>query len=185
MSLDKRGEQPPQEGPMLNAEKSMNRRERGQSVMELAISLLFLLTLLAAVIDLGWAFYTMTALRDTAEEAAAYAAMCPEPANRPRVITRLEESATAPISMADLDNGDIEICVLDGTAAPDTYPDLYTCASYPAPPATRGNQVRVSLRIQHQILTPFVGSFIGTQTYPLSVTVFNTILVDECATENN
>lgn len=153
--------------------------ERGQSFMELAISLLFLLILLAAVIDLGWAFYTMVALRDTAQEAASYGAMCPD--NLTRVRQRLIESATAPISMADLNNGDIEICIV-GTD-PSTQPELFACVAG-ATPAIRGNNVRVAVRIQHEILTPFVGSFIGTQNYPLTVTVSNTILVDKCATSN-
>jgi len=158
------------------------KKERGQSFMELAISLLFLLVLLAAVIDLGWAFYTMVALRDTAQEAASFGAMCPEPSNRDMVLTRLEESATAPLSIEDLDAGDIEVCVVGPD--PDTQPALFSCGGVDAAAAVRGNHVRVSLRINHQILTPFIGSFIGTQTYPLTVTVSNTILVEECATEN-
>jgi Flp pilus assembly protein TadG len=155
------------------------KHERGQSFMELAISLLFLLILLAAVIDLGWAFYTMVALRDTAQEAAAFGSMCPDKLNL--VQTRLLQSATAPINMSDLQSGDIEICIVGSD--PSTQPALFACVAG-ATPAVRGNNVRVSLRIQHQILTPFVGSFIGTQTYPLTVTVSNTILVDKCATTN-
>ncbi len=162
----------------------LRKRERGQSFMELAISLLFLLILLAAVIDLGWAFYTMVALRDTAQEAAAFGSMCPD--NIDRVRTRLLQSATEPIDMSDLETGDIEICLVDPDASP--QPDLFACSyanSHNASPlAVRGNNVRVTVRIHHQILTPFVGSFIGTQNYPLTVTVSNTILVDECATTN-
>lgn len=152
------------------------RRERGQSFMELAISLVFLLILLSAVIDLGWAFYTMVALRDTAQEGASFGAMCPD--NPTRVRSRILESATAPINVSDLETGDIEICIVD----PASPPPVFGCTTNAA--AVRGNSVRVSLRIQHQILTPFVGTFIGTQSYPLSVTVTNTILVEECATDN-
>ncbi|MBE0698877.1 MAG: hypothetical protein IH586_18320 [Anaerolineaceae bacterium] len=155
------------------------RHEGVQSFMELAVSLLFLLILLAAVIDLGWAFYSMVALRDTAQEAAAFGSMCPDKLNL--VQTRLLESATAPINMSDLQSGDIEICLV--APPPAAQPALFACVANPAL-AVRGNNVRVSLRIQHQILTPFVGSFIGTQNYPLTVTVSNTILVDKCATSN-
>jgi Flp pilus assembly protein TadG len=153
--------------------------ESGQSFMELAISLLFLLVLLAAVIDLGWAFYTMIALRDTAQEGASFGSMCPD--NLARVEDRLLESATTPIRMEDLETGDIEICLV--APPPAAQPALFACVANSAL-AKRGNNVRVSLRIQHQILTPFVGSVIGTQTYPLTVTVSNTILVDKCATNN-
>lgn len=157
--------------------------ERGQSFTELAISLLFLLILLAAVIDLGWAFYTMVALRDTAQEGAAFGSMCPD--NLTRVRTRLLQSATAPISISDLENGDIEICLIGPDPA--TQPALFACPAAQKQDnstwAVRGNNVRVALRIQHQILTPFVGSFIGTQTYPLAVNVSNTVLVEDCATD--
>ena len=164
---------------MLRKLFTESKKERGQSFTELAISLLFLLILLAAVIDLGWAFYTMVALRDTAQEGAAFGSMCPD--NLTRVRTRLLESATAPISISDLNNGDIEICIVGPD--PGSQPALFSCVAG-ATPAVRGNNVRVTLRIQHQILTPFIGSFIGTQAYPLTVTVSNTILVDECATSN-
>lgn len=169
---------------MLRKLSTRVKNERGQSFMELAISLLFLLVLLAAVIDLGWSFYTMVALRDTAQEAAAFGSMCPD--NLTRVRTRLLESATAPIDISDLQSGDIEICLVGPNPA--TQPPLFSCPASQSQDnstwAVRGNNVRVALRIQHQILTPFVGSFIGRQTYPLSVNVSNTILVDECATDN-
>ncbi len=169
---------------MLRKRSSRLNDERGQSFMELAISLLFLLILLAAVIDLGWAFYTMVALRDTAQEGAAFGAMCPD--NLTRVRTRLLESATAPIDIHDLEAGDIEICLIGPNPA--AQPALFACPASQSQDgstwAARGNNVRVTLRIQHHILTPFVGTFIGTQTYPLTVTVSNTILVDECATSN-
>ncbi len=59
--------------------KGFNRRksERGQAFVELALSMVFLLTLLSAVVDLGWAFYTLIALRDMAQEGAAYGSLYP------------------------------------------------------------------------------------------------------------
>lgn len=154
---------------MLNKWFNRQRPERGQSFMELAISLTFLLILLAAVIDLGWALYSMVALRDAAQEAAAFGSMCPNDFSL--IEERLRESATAPLSIEDIDNGDIEICIID----PDSPPALFACSGNGAA-IQRGNSVRVTIRIQHAILTPFVGSFIGTQSYPLTVTVSNTIL---------
>ena len=157
---------------MLKIRPGSQKTERGQSFMELAISLTFLLILLAAVIDLGWAFYTMVALRDAAQEAAAFGSMCPNDFSL--IEERLRESATAPLSIEDIDNGDLEICIID----PDAPPPLFSCVGRGAA-IERGNSVRVTVRIQHDILTPFVGSFIGTQTYPLTVTVSNTILRED------
>jgi Flp pilus assembly protein TadG len=155
--------------------------ERGQSFVELAISLLFLMVLLSTVIDLGWAYYTIIALRDVAQEAASYGAMCPEDANlTTKVKNRLIQSATAPISMADLASGNIEIC----RVGPDksTWPAPFSCTTNAA--VSTDNNIRVTVRIQHKIMTPFVGTFIGTQTYPLTATVANKILVTECAVTN-
>ncbi len=40
-----------------------------------------------------------------------------------------------------------------------------------------GNSVRVTVTYQHQIVTPFLGAFIGNKwKYPLSVNVSDTIL---------
>ncbi len=136
--------------------------ERGQSFMELAISMVFLLVLLSAVVDLGWAFYTMTALRDTAQEAASYGIMCPD---EERIIQRLRLSTTAPLSIEDIDEGDITV-----ESIPVGSNDAWK----------KGSIVKISVSINHTILVPFLGAVIGRTTYPLSVDVSDTIMVDKC-----
>ena len=136
--------------------------ERGQSFMELAISLVFLLMLLSVIIDLGWAFYTLTALRDTAQEAASYGIMCPD---HDLVVERLRRSTTQPISMQDIDAGNIVV---------ESFP-VGTAAAW-----KKGSLVKVTVTINHSILVPFLSAVIGTTTYPLSVKVADTIMVDEC-----
>jgi len=93
---------------------------------------------------------------------------------------RLRESATAPLDIEDIDSGNIEICIID----PNNIPDLFACSGQGAE-IKRSHSVRVSIQIQHDILTPFVGSFIGTQTYPLKVSVSNAIIradeMSECS----
>ncbi len=149
----------------LNAKKS----ERGQSFMELAVSIVFLLILLAAVIDLGWAYYTMTALRDTAQEAASYGTMCPD---INLIKQRLRLSTTAPIKATDIDPGNISV----------TFTDLSNNTLDPADPNVKlkGNLVHVSVMIEHHIVTPFISTFIGTTVYPLQADVTDTIMVEDC-----
>ncbi len=53
------------------------RKESGQSLVELAVSIVILLILLAGVVDLGRVAYYYIAMRDTAQEAASYAAIFP------------------------------------------------------------------------------------------------------------
>lgn len=56
-------------------ENNGNPKEQGQSLVELALSLVLLLTLLAGLVDFGRAFFTYVALRDAAQEGAAYASV--------------------------------------------------------------------------------------------------------------
>lgn len=141
------------------------RGERGQGFMELAISLVFLLMLLAVVIDLGWAFYELIALRDAAQEAASFGAMCPT--NIPLVTERLRLSATTPLSMEDIPPANIQITIIDPANGNPTA-------------VARGMAIRVSATVDHDIMTPFLGAIIGRQTYPLNVNVTDTILREDC-----
>jgi Flp pilus assembly protein TadG len=155
---------------MMNNLFRKKKGQRGQAFLELALSLVFLLILLAAVIDLGWAFYTVISLRDAAQEAASFGSICPT--DEAKILDRLRKSANAPLNMEDIDTADIEICIVDPDPAAGRV-----CGA----PIELGNSVRVTVTIQHKILTPFVGSFIGDQwEYPLSVNVSDTILRTTC-----
>lgn len=138
--------------------------EHGQAFMEMAISLVFLLVLLSAVIDLGWAFYTVIAMRDAAQEAAAYGSLCPDqPA---KIEQRLKQSASAPLDINDIT--DLSIAIIDPNTGSPAAIDY-------------GRSVRVTLTVQHHIMTPFIGSFIGNNwEYPLTVTSSDTILRKKC-----
>lgn len=150
--------------PFMGDEKS----ERGQSFVELAISIVFLLTLLAAMIDLGWAFYTLISLRDAAQEAAVYGAMCP---NYPDLIVdRLQKSAGAPLDIHSIPTEDVAVCIVDPKAT------QVPCAAAPVMTPALGLDVRVEVTVHHEIKTPFVAAFIRTTTYPLHVNVTDAIL---------
>jgi hypothetical protein len=140
--------------------------ERGQGFMELAISLVFLLVLFSAMVDLAWAFYTLISLRDAVQEAAAYGSMCPDRLDLIEV--RLRQSASAPVDMNQIADFDIKYCnpVPNGTCRT-TNPQ-------------RGDYLRVRVSYLHEIITPFVGAFINRQTYPLEVIVSDTIMRDTC-----
>ena len=149
---------------MMNSVLSQNEKERGQSFMELAVSLLFLLTLVSATVDLGWAFYTMTALRDVAQEGGSYGSMCSNPA---LVRKYVKASASAPIDMNELDDSTIAVCY--------TRPGQPACMTNMAA-VDRGDSVRITITYMHRIVTPFIGAAIGKQEYPLVVEVTDTVL---------
>lgn len=80
--------------------------ERGQSMIELAISFIVLLLLLAGITDLGRAFFTFSALRDAAQEGATYGSI--NPADTSGIIARVRGSTKDPV---DLSSPDIAIGV--------------------------------------------------------------------------
>lgn len=142
--------------------------ERGQGFMELAISMVFLLILLAALVDLGWAFYTLIALRDAAQEAAVYGAMCP---NHPDlIIDRLRTSTNTPIDIGDIPDDQILICVYNPATPIDS------CEGAPVVTPQLNYNLRVEVFINHTIHVPFAATFIGRTSYPLRVDVTDTIM---------
>jgi hypothetical protein len=150
---------------MMNKQTQTRKTERGQAFMELAISLVFLLILLTVLVDLGWAFYTLIAMRDTVQEAAAYGSMCPQDPNL--IETRLRESAVSPLDMTTVPSGDIDIEYINPDETPVTGA------------IERGDSIRITLNYNHEIIVPFVATFIGRTDYPLHVTVADTILKDD------
>lgn len=171
---------------MINNQIKISKGERGQGFMELAVSLVFLLILLSVVIELGWAFYEMTALRDTVQEAAAFASICPplssddtsvDPptGNTGRILERLQLSATEPLTTEDIQASEVKIETIDKNTQQPIIP--------PNPPVL-GNGVRITIVYGHQIKAPFVGAFFGSQNYDLTVTVTNTILRKICVRDD-
>lgn len=154
---------------MKRVSLTSRKKEKGQSFVELGLSMVFLIILLSAVIDLGWAFFTMVALRDAAQEAATVGAICPT--DFAKVRARAKASATAPLDMSKFQDSQIDVCIVTAGAS--------TCPAT-AESVALGKSVLVTIRYNHQIVTPLVGGFIGTQNYPLSASASNTILRTNC-----
>jgi Flp pilus assembly protein TadG len=138
---------------------SLKKKERGQSLVELGISLPFLLTLMAVVIELGWVLFLMISMRDSVQEGASFAALCQ---NTKMIVSRMQDSATAPLDIKDIEDYKIEYL--------DSSGNVNGLISY-------GYTVRATLTMQHKIIVPFVGSFIGDKgTVPLTVRATDTIM---------
>jgi hypothetical protein len=143
--------------------------EKGQGFLELGLSLVFLMILLAAVIDLGWAFFTLIALRDASQEAASVAAICPN--SEARIRTRLKAAATSPIDLSRIEDDKVELCIFDPLVAP----RVCKTSGFEV-----GDSAEVKITYMHDIMVPMVGSFIGSQSYPLVVNSVDTILTTDC-----
>ncbi len=80
------------------------RKSRGQSLVEVALVLPILVMMMMGLLDFGRAYYTIVALRDAADEGAAYGANNPSDVNGIRV--RASEASRALIEIAP---GDVTV----------------------------------------------------------------------------
>jgi len=130
--------------------------QRGQSLTELAISLVILLTLLAGVLDIGRAYYMFLSLRDAAAEGAAYGSF--DPTNTTEIEARVRHES--PGGMINWSGASISTSIIGQPC--------------------RGGGIEVSATVDYLLLTPFIGAIAGSQTLPLTAKVVNTILSPAC-----
>lgn len=134
------------------------RRQRGQSLTELAISFVALLMVLAVGVDAGRAYFSLISLREAAEEGAIFGSFCP--VNNADIINRVRSSSTTPVDLSNTTN--------------------VTVAVAKPSPIVAGGQLTVTVTHQFTLTMPFVGAIIGTQTIPISVSSSSTILRPTC-----
>jgi len=130
------------------------RRWRGQSLTEFAVSITFIMILLAGAVDLGRAYFVLLALRDSAQEGASYAAIDPHDVTGIR--QRVRESSGGITDFSDFTDSQIQIQVTG-----------YACAGY---------SIEVRLTYDFQMVAPF---FSG-KVLPLKAVASDTILQPPC-----
>lgn len=139
-----------------------NKSERGQSLVELAISLVILLTLLAGAVEFGMAFFQFVQLRDAAQEGALYGSL--NPTDRAGIIARIRDSSASPIDLSDTS----------------VIPDIDIETNLIGAVACEGNGLEVVIPYSHKIFMPFVPQILGVSTIPLKASVTDTILSPVC-----
>jgi len=137
--------------------------ERGQSLVELGISLAILIFLLAGAVEFGMAFFQFVQLRDAAQEGALYGSMNPNQVST--IEARIRGSSNSPIELA---SSDVRITItIDGYLPSDPNYDNIDC---------EGHGLEVLVEYDHQIFMPFIPAFIGRSDIPLNASVTDTIL---------
>jgi Flp pilus assembly protein TadG len=132
-----------------------SKNERGQSLVELGISLLILMYLLSGAVEFGIAFFQFVQLRDAAQEGALYGSM--NPSDTSGITARVQGASTSPIDLT-------------------TITPVITYSG----PACEGNGIQVTLTYNHNIFMPFIPQLIGRSTIPLTASVTDTILSPLC-----
>lgn len=150
----------------------MRSNEKGQSLVELAISLPVILLILLATFDFGMALFSYSILRDAAQEGALYGSFNPgnktQIENRARNILPREDDEvfSSPVNLRDKEQVSVEIkfkgksCegVTKGTA----------------------NYVEVRVSYNYPIIMPLTGEIVGTDTIRLTGSASNVILQPPC-----
>jgi len=134
--------------------------EKGQSLVELAVSLVFMVTLLAGIIDLGLAFINFVAMRDAAQEGAVYGSI--HPTDCATIEAHARESATTFLT-------GVQVEVLVGGAS---------CAAS-NPKACAGNEIQVTVsQPEYPISMPFLSAILNLpgNTLNLRAVIKDTIL---------
>lgn len=138
--------------------------EKGQSLTELAISIVVIFIILAGVVDLGRMYFHYIAMRDAAQEAAAYGTVFPTHCDQ------IRERAWVAMNNSPSVEVNVEV---DGSACIDAAGD--------GAKACHGKTLSVSLYDpDFPITMPFIGAFLGKQTIPLETTITDTILRPPC-----
>lgn len=144
------------------------RGEQGQSLMELAISLLLILLLLAGAVDLGRAFFTYSALRDAAQEGAAFASISP---NDETAIRQRALAASNPNNDWNYNsNLNLPRLWLEG--------HIEVTTEFIGPRCL-GNAVRVTVTYT-DFPIGMLAMVLGTDNIPLRATITDTVLLPTC-----
>ena len=169
---------------------NVNPKEQGQSLVELSISLVILLTLLAGMVDLGRAFFTYITLRDAAQEGASYASVIiDDPLENSSNLTAYCSGITdrVLITTKDLNGGvsngpiNLEALATAGEVSVQTEINGTNCSSVSVSDVCLGGAVRVRVTYDNFLMTmPFMGAILGSQNITLSAVVVDTILTPAC-----
>jgi Flp pilus assembly protein TadG len=158
--------------PVIKTKRSLTRSERGQSLVELAVTLPILLLLLLGTLDFGMAIFSYSMLRDAAQEGAFYGSFNPsnitEIENRARNISPRAEDAvfSSPVQLRDTDLIKVSVLAL-GNFCQGTEDGV-------------ANSIQVNVSYRYPILMPFIGRLIGSSTIPLTGSATNVILQPQC-----
>lgn len=151
-------------------------KERGQSLVELGISLLILMYLLSGAAEFGVLFFQFVQLRDAAQEGALYGSMNPyiestgdtkfevgEAINYVDIASRVRAASSSPIDLSDTSKVTVAVASSDGSGM-----------------LCEGHGIQVTVSFTHHIFMPFIPKLIGRTDIPLSATVVDTILTPLC-----
>ncbi len=141
---------------------SRSKSERAQSLVEFAVSLLLILTILTGAVEISLALFEYVTISNAAQEGALYGSIHPSDADA--IKARVKDSASDGLALGDSEIKDPSIM--------GTGPCEKTVSGVP-------NQIRITIVHPHRIVMPLAGTFLGQQIN-LTASATNTILQPVC-----
>ena len=135
---------------------------RGQSLVELAISLMIILLLLLGAVEFSLALFQYVTIRDAAQEGAIYGSI--NPTDTTGIQYRAVAAASDVLPQLTINDVDVTINGDDCEGTTSGSP----------------NSITVTITFAHPITFPIVGPMIGSNTINLTASVTNTILQPTC-----
>lgn len=131
-------------------------KEKGQSLVELAISLTVILILLSGVVEFGIAFFQYIQLLDATQEGALYGSV--HPYDTEHIEERVRAASDSPI---DLQSDDVLVVIKIVDESPD---------------GCSGDAIEVHAQYAHKVFMPFLSALIGNEYIYLHAKVVDTVL---------
>lgn len=146
--------------------------ERGQSLLEVGISLPIIILLLVGTLNFGMAIFSFMILRDSAQEGALYASF--DPSHKAAIESRARgihpeaagSSVYSPVDLKDRDRVKVAVKIIG---------DDCQGISSKGP-----NSVQVSVSYDYGVFMPFANQVFGSSTIPLTARATNVILQPPC-----
>lgn len=151
--------------------KLVHSTEKGQSLVELALMLVFILVLLAGVVDLGRMMYEYLTMRDAAQEGAGYGSIFPGYCNEiaARVMDNLPD-ANYSVSVAVNGLSCSAAYSADAAQAALNKNPINGCA---------GKTLLIDVNHNFAVTMPLLGTFIGNNV-PMHVGIDDRIVRPAC-----
>ena len=141
--------------------ENRTKKEKGQSLLEFAISLTVIMTLLAGAVEFGIALFQYVQLRDAAQEGALYGSLNPD--DLAGIEARVKAASSSPIDLQNDGRVGITIDIIENSDV-----EAESC---------EGDGMQVTIAYPHDIFMPFLSAILGTDTIQINASVTDTILI--------
>lgn len=145
---------------------------KGQSLVELAISFVVILLLLVGTVEFGIIYFKVIQLRDSVHEGIAYATTSHAPPGNTSydgvadIINRIKSTSNTPIKPEDID---VEV--------------LYNEGAKTFSQACFGDEVRIIATHEHKLVTPFSSLIFQDKYITLKVDLTGDVFLPLCGEE--